>query len=73
MKSGGHEHGTGRERLSPVRVNPLMAHAGERRIRLDGEWSFRLDPDDRGVEQKWFEGADRFDELIRVPGCWQGQ
>ena len=61
-----------RER-SPVRVNPVLRHADERALTLDGRWLFRLDPDDRGRTQAWFKNRRAFRESIRVPGCWQGQ
>jgi len=56
-----------------VRVNPPLRHGGERVISLDGEWSFRLDPDDEGVRGCWFNEPQLLDKTIRVPGCWQGQ
>ncbi len=58
---------------SPVRVNPLLAHTAELRESLDGEWMFRLDPDDRGLGEGWFRKPEVFREAISVPGCWQGQ
>jgi hypothetical protein len=61
-----------RER-SPVRVNPLRRHPGERVMSLDGKWRFRLDPDDEGRGKGWFKEARALRDLIQVPGCWQGQ
>ncbi len=61
-----------RER-SPVRVNPLWRHPGERAMSLDGKWRFRLDPEDRGRGERWFERARLLADTIQVPGCWQGQ
>ena len=60
-----------RER-SPVRVNPVLRHAEERVLSLDGRWLFRLDPDERGRTQAWFKDPRALTETIRVPGCWQG-
>ncbi len=59
--------------ISPVRVNPVYTHPDERRISLSGEWGFRLDPENRGMAERWFAAPDMFSELIAVPGSWQGQ
>ncbi|MBM4049273.1 MAG: hypothetical protein FJ279_29595, partial [Planctomycetes bacterium] len=58
---------------SPVRVNPVVLHSAERRVGLDGEWQFRLDPKDEGRAGKWFAAPRHFRDRIQVPGCWQGQ
>jgi hypothetical protein len=48
--------------------------AGQRpSLELSGEWEFRLDPDDVGKTEKWFEGNVPFDKKIRVPGAWNAQ
>lgn len=58
----------------PVVVNPIVKHKNEFRISLSGEdWRFRLDPDDRGIAEKWFNYPLLFQDYIKVPGCWQGQ
>lgn len=59
--------------LRPARANPLLCHPQELRRNLDGEWRFRLDPEDRGVHEGWFHSADCLLDVIQVPGCWQGQ
>ena len=56
-----------------VVVNPLLRHVDEERRSLSGDWRFRLDPEDVGVTQKWFEYPLIFQDHIKVPGCWQGQ
>ncbi|OQB37900.1 MAG: Beta-galactosidase [Candidatus Latescibacteria bacterium ADurb.Bin168] len=61
------------KKLEPVRVNPVLVHPEERRERLDGEWRFRLDPDDVGVREEWFRDAASLGNVVLVPGCWQGQ
>ncbi|MBM3236873.1 hypothetical protein FJZ31_11335 [Candidatus Poribacteria bacterium] len=58
---------------SPVRVNPALRHPDEHFMCLDGTWQFRLDADNVGVEQRWFEKPEMLKDTIRVPGCWQGQ
>lgn len=57
----------------PVRVNPLLFHPRELRLKLDGEWQFRLDPRDVGLVEGWHRNPARFVDRVRVPGCWQGQ
>ncbi len=58
---------------TPVRVNPVLQPESERRISIDGEWEFRLDPQDKGVKLRWFRDNEGFEEKVQVPGCWQGQ
>ncbi|MCM5664038.1 sugar-binding domain-containing protein [Galbibacter mesophilus] len=41
-------------------------------INLAGEWEFKLDPKNQGIEEKWFETAS-FKDIIRLPGCLQEQ
>jgi len=57
----------------PVRVNPVLSHPQERRISLNDAWHFRLDPDERGLNERWFDDIGTFADPILVPGCWQGQ
>jgi len=35
-------------------------------IDLSGTWQFRIDPEDRGVDENWFEGG--FEETVQLPG-----
>jgi len=67
------EWGPDENERSPVRVNPVLRHPGERFLSLDGTWLFRLDPDERGRGERWFERPRVLKDRIRVPGCWQGQ
>lgn len=57
----------------PVVVNPIYKHPLERRVDLGGEWNFRLDPEERGIEEKWYKNLYLAPDKIQVPGCWQGQ
>jgi hypothetical protein len=57
---------------APVRVNPVLRHPDERRLDLNGAWAFRLDPNDRGLAERWFD-TGAFPDRIEVPGTWQGQ
>ena len=55
------------------RVNPLYRSSLRPAQILDGEWQFQLDPSDKGLPEKWFEGHERFPNKIIVPGAWQAQ
>lgn len=57
----------------PVRVNPVLQHPEEKRFSLNGQWSFCLDPDEKGLQERWFEMSEKIQDPIIVPGCWQGQ
>lgn len=59
--------------VAPARVNPLLIHPQERCWSLEGPWRFRLDPQDRGLSERWYLHSELIAEPIRVPGCWQGQ
>jgi hypothetical protein len=51
-----------------------LCHAAERpRIALDGEWAFRLDPQNAGMSERWFEEPGALSNTIKVPGAWQAQ
>ena len=43
----------------------------EEAMSLAGEWSFRLDPDDVGKQEKWY--SQRLSDTIRLPGSLQEQ
>lgn len=57
---------------APVTVNPVLPQPAERRVDLNGLWEFRLDPEDRGISERWFD-IGFFPDRIEVPGTWQGQ
>jgi hypothetical protein len=40
-------------------------------VSLDGVWSARLDPDDRGLAEGWHAPDRPFDRQLRVPMPWQ--
>lgn len=46
-------------------------HATERAVDLSGEWSFRLDPEDRGRVERWYDTA--LPDRIQLPGMLQAQ
>ena len=35
-------------------------------LSLAGDWQFKIDSLDRGIDEKWFN--DKFDEIVRLPG-----
>ncbi len=42
-------------------------------LSLDGEWQFRLDPQDAGDRAGWADGEVDFADRIQVPGAWDAQ
>ena len=52
---------------APVTVNPVLLHPAERRVALDGSWQFRLDPEDKGLSERWHTFGD-LPDTIEVPG-----
>ncbi|HPO51584.1 MAG TPA: glycoside hydrolase family 2 TIM barrel-domain containing protein [bacterium] len=57
----------------PARVNPLLRHKDEKSFDLGGQWLFTLDPQDKGIKEKWYVNKEVFSAKISVPGSWQGQ
>ena len=49
-----------------VLLASLSAAASEDRLPLDGEWGFRMDPQDQGLDEAWYAGD--FAEKILLPG-----
>ena len=41
-------------------------------VNLAGEWSIKLDPDNKGENEEWFKSSG-FDGVVRLPGCIQEQ
>ncbi|MDT8432351.1 MAG: beta-glucuronidase, partial [Bacteroidales bacterium] len=57
--------------LSSLVISLLLATSAcqeknHQTIDLSGEWQFRMDPDDRGLDEKWFDGG--FAETVQLPG-----
>jgi hypothetical protein len=53
---------------------PRVAAAQTRpQIDLDGQWQFRLDPQNVGISDRWYTASDAFPDTITVPGAWQAQ
>lgn len=51
---------------------PCSIGAARPSIDLSGQWAFRLDPDDRGLEENWADGIG-FPDSITLPGSLQRQ
>lgn len=56
--------------LLPIFALALLA-ADRDRLDLNGSWQFRLDPQNEGLAQRWFDGG--LPSTIQVPGAWQAQ
>lgn len=54
----------------PLPEHPRPDFARPAWLNLNGVWSFRFDPENRGQPEKWFEGATQFTGQIRVPFPW---
>ena len=48
-----------------------ISFAQEMRLDMSGQWMFRLDRDDQGVNERWFDND--FDQHINLPGSLQNQ
>ncbi len=71
---GDYEQATARcKKLKEVISKGESAEASLFVLPLDGQWRFRLDPEDIGREEKWFAvDCDRSDWAdITVPGLWE--
>lgn len=56
----------------PEHPNPLAVR--EHWANLNGDWQFRFDPDDAGLDAEWFAPeADGFDRTIVVPFPWESE
>ncbi len=56
----------------PEHPDPLAVR--EHWANLNGPWEFRFDPDDEGIDGKWFESnAEGFDREIIVPFPWESE
>ena len=40
---------------------------------LNGEWKFRIDRDNQGIENEWFKEFPEDFRYLAVPGCWNNQ
>jgi len=54
---------------------PLMfsAEPAARSISVAGEWRLRLDPNDAGIADEWFNKSDLFPDIIHLPGSTDEQ
>lgn len=42
-------------------------------VDLDGAWAFRMDPENAGEAETWFNASAAFTGTILVPGAWEAQ
>ncbi|MBQ4517604.1 MAG: hypothetical protein II997_03350 [Clostridia bacterium] len=61
------------EKISPVLVNPVLRHDLEQIDTLSGKWGTRLDKENVGVVEKWYENGHAFIFKSNVPGCLQAE
>lgn len=54
-------------------ISPACRAADRPHIDLDGQWSFRLDPQNVGLNEHWFDPQSQFSDTITVPGTWEAQ
>lgn len=53
-------------------IFPFLSCFSEKmKLNIDGEWLFRLDPTNKGIQEQWFN--DHFSASITLPGCLQNQ
>ncbi|MBO4791404.1 MAG: hypothetical protein J5592_03880 [Clostridia bacterium] len=58
-------------KIIPAIVNPPVTSESEFRVSLSGIWNARIDPDDIGLAQKWYENRYSVMERVTVPGTVQ--
>lgn len=54
--------------IYPAFVNPVVNTEVRRNMSLNGTWSLRIDPGDRGAREGWSEGKEDFELSVDVPG-----
>jgi hypothetical protein len=59
--------------MSALMLPCLLAAQARQRIDLNGQWQFRLDPQNAGISTRWYAGSGGFPDTIDVPGSWQAQ
>ncbi|UCD28162.1 MAG: glycoside hydrolase family 88 protein [Planctomycetota bacterium] len=67
---GKHQKATGILPPAVIETNEVAANSyplhEKSIISLAGQWSFRLDPDNKGIEEQWFKNT--FSDKVRLPG-----
>jgi hypothetical protein len=59
---------------APSEVDAIGIEFADRpTINISGEWQFRMDPEEVGHEQRWYDPDTAFDRTITVPGAWNAQ
>ena len=44
--------------------------SGQKTISLSGEWQVKLDPQNKGVKEQWYNEKS-FSDVLTLPGCIQ--
>jgi hypothetical protein len=57
----------------PKAEHPRPDFQREEWLNLNGEWEFRFDPQDLGLDQNWQNPRTQFDRRITVPFCWESR
>ncbi|MCA1802065.1 MAG: beta-glucuronidase, partial [Rhodothermaceae bacterium] len=52
--------------IATIIVTSSCQNNDRQTIDLSGEWQFQMDPEDQGVDEKWFESD--FSEIVQLPG-----
>ena len=47
-------------------------HKTRKTVDLNGNWKFKLDPDNIGIDNCWFNGLTDAENVI-VPSCWNNE
>lgn len=67
--------GTNYTSFSDVKREPFIKAENENGISLNGDWFFKIDPENKGIQEKWYEIGYPGKEwrIIKVPGYWENQ
>jgi len=69
--------GTNYKSFADVKREPFLRASSDskKEISMSGEWKFKVDPQDKGVMEKWYspEYSDKNWLTIKVPGYWEEQ
>ncbi len=54
----------------PLPEHPRPDFHREQWKNLNGTWNFRFDPENSGINERWYDKPDKFDQKIVVPFPW---
>ncbi len=61
------------ETVIPRPEHPRPDFRREQWLNLNGDWEFRFDPHDHGIEEQWWNPGTPFDRRITVPYGWESR